>query len=261
MSEQQTSRQPASLIKALKRGFGSAWDSLGYVVGASLATFLVGAIVLTLMGLLSANVKQLHPAGMLLGLPALLAWWLCEVGIFYYSKKSFYYEHPAPGDTWVGICRLFWPAVKLFVVDAIISTVLVGDVLFFASAFKAKGSFAFAVLGMVSAYVAFMWLLMGLYHLALLVAQLDTESGPRVWVVLRKSFLLAADNPGFTVGLFVAIIAIGALCVFSVLGAVLLLPGVVAFLLTSSLRELYVKYGVIEEEPEIVEDKPWRLNI
>lgn len=247
--------------KALRDGFRAAYDALGFVVGASFATLVVGALVLVAMGLLSAHVKQVRAAGMLLGLPALPAVWLCAVGIFYYAKKAVCHEHPALGDTWEGIRKLFGPAIALFVVDGIASAVLVGDVVFFTLAFRAKGGVAFAAFGMVCAYIGLMWLMMSLYHLPLLVAQLEMESGPRVGVILRKSFLLAADNPGFTVGLFAVIIAFAVICALpAMLGIALVFPGLAAFLLTSSLRELFVEYGVIEEEPEVVEDKPWRLR-
>lgn len=255
MSENQSPRGRASLGRALKSGFRAAYESLGYVVGASFATLVITAIVPAMMGLISA-----HAAGMLLGLPALPVAWLCAVGVFYYAKKVVYHERPAPADTWEGIRRLLGPAIALFVVDLIISTVLFGDVVFFALAFKAKGGALLAGLTMVCAYLALMWMLMGIYHLPLLVAQLEMESGPGVKVILRKSFLLMADNPGFTVGLFIAIIAFTVLCALSAVGMALLFTGTAAFLLTCSLRELFVKYGIVEQEPEVIEDKPWRLR-
>jgi hypothetical protein len=261
MSEAEGIRRQASLGKALGRGLRAAYDALGFVVAASFGTFVVGAVVLVMMGLLAAHVRGVRAAGMLLGLAALPAVWLCAVGIFYYAKMALAHEHPALVDTWHGIRRLFWPAIALFVVDSAASAVLVGDVVFFGLAFRARGGVALAAFGVVCAYIGLMWLIMSLYHLPLLVAQLEMESGLRVGVILRKSFLLAADNPGFTVGLFVVIIAFAVICALpAMLGMALVFPGLAAFLLTSSLRELFVKYGVIEEEPETVEDKPWKLE-
>lgn len=260
MSEQEVVRKPASLNKALKHGFGAAWDSLGYVVGVSFATFFAGAIVFTLMGLIAARCKPAGPVVLSLALPGMLVAWLCVVGVFYYARKALYHEHPSPMDTWEGVKKLAGPAIALFTADLLISVILVGDVVFFALAFKTRGGALFAGLAMVSTYIALMWFLMSLYHLPLLVAQLTMESGPKVKAILYKSYLLTADNPGFTLGLFVVIIAFAVLCVFSVLGTTLLLPGASAFVLTSSLRELFIKYGVAEEEPEVVEEKPWRLR-
>lgn len=259
MSEKHTYPAQASLSRALKRGTGAAWECLGYVVGVSFAAFLLCAIVLTTTGLIAPHITTGLPS-LFLVLPCVLAAWLCAVGVFSYAKKMLYHEQPTPLDTWKGIRKLAGPAIALFTLDLLVSVVLFGDIIFFVLAFKAKGGVTFAALGIISAYITLMWLLMSLYHLPLLVAQLDTESGPRVWMIIKKSFLLAADNPGFTLGLFVVIIAFGALCVITVLGIALLFLGVTAFLLTSSLRDLYIKYGIITEEPEVVEDKPWRLQ-
>ena len=244
---------------ALCSGFRAAYDSLGYVVGASFVTFAITVAVLALMGLLSVHAKQFRALGVLLGLGTLAAWWLCAVGVTYYAWKTITHQHPTPTDTFEGIRRLLRPAAALFVVDLIISTVLFGDVAFFALAFKARGGAVLAGLTMVCAYLALMWSLMCVWHLPLLAAQLEMESGPSVRVILRKSFLLTADNPGFTVGLFVVIIAFAALCVISAFGTALVFAGTLAFLLTCSLRELFIKYGIVEEEPEVVEDKPWKL--
>jgi hypothetical protein len=261
MTDGETTRKPASLNKALKLGFRGAYDSLGYVVGASFAAFIASAVVFTVMGLIGGRVRGAGPVGLVLIVPGLLAAWLCAVGIFYYVRKVIYHEHPAPADTWEGIRKLAVPAFALFVVDLLVTTLLVGDLAFFGLAFRAKGGVAFAALAIISAYIALMWLLMSLYHLPVMVAQLGMESGPRVKKILYKSFLLTADNPGFTVGLFVVIIAFATLCALpAMLGMALLFPGAAAFLLTYSLRELFIRYGVVEEEPEIVEDKPWKLN-
>ena len=260
MTDQQTTRKPASLNKALRLGFRASYDSLGYVVGASFAAFVLSALVFTLMAYISRQAGARGVLGLLLIVPGMLVAWLAAVGIFYYARKVIYHEHPTVSDTLQGIKLLAGPAITLFVVDLLISTVVLGDVTFFALAFRAKGGIVLAALAIVSAYVSLMWLMMSLYHLPILVAQLTRESGPRLKVVLSKSFLLAADNPGFTVGLFVAIIAFAILCALpALLGMALLFTGAAAFLLTSALRELFIRYGMVEEEPEIVEDKPWKL--
>lgn len=232
---------------------------MGYVVGASFATFGITAIALAATGLVSAHINQLQVLRILLGLVALAVWWLCAVGVTFYAWKTISHQHPIPIDTLEGIRSLLWPALGLFVVDAIIGAVLLGDVAFFALAFKARGGVVMAGLTMVCAYLALMWSLMCVWHLPLLAAQLEMESGPGVRVILRKSFLLTADNPGFTVVVFVVIIAFAALCAVSAVGMALVFAGTLAFLLTCSLRELFVKYGIVEEEPEVVEDKPWSL--
>ncbi len=260
MDVQQSIRKPVSLNKALKQGFVAAYDSLGYVVGASFAVFFASALVTTLMALIARTASAPGFLGLLFVVPGLLVAWFGAVGVFFYVRKAIFHEHPTVGETWQGIRILLGPAIALFVVDLLISVVVLGDLAFFALAFKANGGMVLAALAIVSAYVSLMWLMMSLYHLPLLIAQLGIESGPRVKVILSKSFLLTADNPGFTAGLFVVIIALAVLCALpALLGIALIFTGAAAFLLTSALRELFIKYDMVEEEPEIVEDKPWRM--
>jgi len=169
--------------------------------------------------------------------------------------------HATISDTWEGIGRLIGPALAVFAADLIITAVLLGDAAFFLIAFRARGGAVLSGLGILFSYLSLMWLMMVMYHAPLLVAQLEMESGPGVKVVLRKSLLLAMGNPGFTLGFFVVIIAFAAICALpAMLGIAILFPGAAAFLLTSALRELFIKYGVVEEEPEVVEDQPWRLD-
>lgn len=258
MTDEKISLPPARLGKALGRGFRAAYDSLGYVVAASFGTFLISACLLTLAALAARHMK--NPLAMLLILPAMLAAWLCEVGILYFARKSIYDGHAMLSDTWEGIGRLLRPAIALFFADLAITAVLLGDAVFFLLAFKASGGAGLAALGVFFAYLSLLWMMMGLYHLPVLVAQLEMESGPGVKVVLYKSMLLAMGNPGFTLGFFVVIIAFVALCALpALLGMAILFPGAAGFLLTSALREMFIKYGVVEQEPEDVEDKPWKL--
>lgn len=258
MNDNQTAPHPASLGRALKRGFRNAYDSLGYIVFATFISFLCGTAMFSLAVL---AVKHLRPGmiGILLFLPAALVSWLCAVGICYYANKVIFGKHPVPADTFEGIKALTVPSLKLFAIDLIISVVLFIDVVFFLGMFGAKGGALFGALGVVAGYVVLIWLMMFMYHLPVLVAQMDMESGLGVKVVLRKSFLLMADNPGFTVGLFIVIIALAIICILPVfVGIAVLFLGAYAFLLTSALHELFIKYDIVEDEPELVDDK-WKL--
>jgi hypothetical protein len=181
--------------------------------------------------------------------------------MLYFARKVMYEGHATITDTWEGIGKLFGPAIALFFADLVITAVLFGDAAFFLIAFKSRGGVLLAGLGILFGYLSLVWMMMALYHLPVLVAQLEMESGPRVKVVLRKSLLLAMGNPGFTLGFFVVMIAFTALCALpALLGFAILLPGAAAFLLTSALRELFIKYGVVEEQAEDVEEKPWKLD-
>jgi len=257
MDEEQVVKGRASLGRATKKGFRAAYDHLGYVVFITLVSFVAGA------GLFSGGIAVLRamPRGMwsiVLILPAVLGWFLCAVGAFYFANKSVYHEHPGLGDTWLGVKRLLAPALSLFVVDLILTAVLAGDVVFFLGVLGAKGNIVFIGLGVLCGYVLLVWLMMSMYHLPLLIAQTTMESGPKTFVILRKAFLLTADNPAFTVGLFLVIIAFAVLCAIPAgIGMALVYLGGIAFVLTHALRELFVKYGVVEEEPEVPADPGW----
>lgn len=258
MNDPEITKTTPKLNQALKMGFRAAYDSLGYVVFSSFALFFVCSVLFAAVLLVS---RVAGTFGLLLVVPGLFVGWMGMVGIFYYVRKVIYHQRPTPADTLIGMRVLLGPALALFVVDIIAGVLLVGDVVFFALAFQSKGGVVYAALAILFAYMGLMWLLMGLYHAPLLVDQLEHDSGPRLKKILYKSFLLTADNPAFTVGLFVVIIALTILCAMpALMGVALLLPAVAAFLLTFSLRELYIKYGIVEPEPEVIEDKPWTLG-
>ena len=249
-------RQPPrpSLARALRKGFRAAYDNLGYVVFATFAVFLVTSAFCA-TGAALAREAQLGVGGIVLYLPAVCAAWISAAGVFYHVDKSVYHEYPSLVDTWTGIKTLAWPAAKLFVLDLAVTTLLLGDAVFFLTG---RRNPAFAIFGVACGYAALVWMMTATYHLPLLVAQLRMESGPRPFVVVRKSCLLTLDNPGFTVGLFVVIIALAILCaVPAFIGAAVFYLGAAAFVLTHALRELFVKYGIVEEEPEVIEDDGW----
>jgi len=261
MNDEQQIVRPASLGRALKRGFRGAYDSLGYVIFTTFAAFLCTTAVFSGAVLIVRAMK--HAPGMgafVLFLPAVLVGYLCAVGVFYYAGKAAKHEHPVLADTLKGIRALLGSALKLFAVDLGVSIILLGDLVFFLSLFGSRGGTVPAGLAVLSGYLALMWFMMCMYHLPLLIAQVDMESGPRAMVVIKKAFLLMAGNPGFTVGLFVVIIAFAVLCAIpALIGMAILFLGFAAFILTSALQELFIKYGVVEDEPDIIEEKPWSL--
>lgn len=286
MNERISTARRARLGRALGQGLRGAYDHLGYVVLASFVSFLIVTAVLT-SGMAAARVFDIKGiAAAALALPALLAGWLCAVGVFYYANRSVFHYQASLSDTWHGVRRLLAPALGLFIIDAVITTVLMGDLLLFRqmlagiadqiAALQKVGGLTSAqelqiqslgrthlllmAVTIVFGYITAAWGMIMMYHLPLLTAQLDMESGPRPKVILRKSVLLAVDNPVFTVALFLVIIAFAVLCALpAFIGMVVLFLGAIAFLLTHALRELFIKYEIVEEEPETVDDKPWHL--
>ena len=258
MNDEQISPRSISLMRALSKGLRDAYDHMGYVVFTTFLSFLITSLLFSVAVLVQR--KTSGPLWILLAILGAFAAWLCAVGVFYYVNKAVFHQHPVFSDTWLGIKALFRPAALLFVVDFIITLVLLGDVAFFLGLMSSKGSI-FIIIGVLCGYLTLIWLMMAMYHLPLLIAQLSMESGPRPFVILRKSYLIMMDNPTFTVGLFLAIIAIAVLCVLPMLiGMTILFLGVAAFLLTHALRELFIKYEIVEEEPDIAQkEEPWSL--
>ena len=85
-----------------------------------------------------------------------------------------------------------------------------------------------------------------MYSLPLIVGQ---DIGPRK--ALKRSALLALDNPFFTLIISIQILAILFLSLLSGVGVILLMMGLVSLLLSRALRELFGKYeGGKKEEKE-----------
>ncbi|MEN6355461.1 MAG: hypothetical protein ABFD83_00090 [Armatimonadota bacterium] len=244
-----------SLSRAIRKGFIDAYDHLGYVVLVTFITFMLVALVAGLMSFIWRSPNALNIVKALSILPALFVAYLCAVGVYYFAGMVVYREHPVLLDTLAGIRRLIKPALKMCVIDTLVTAILVVDFVFFFIMIGSKRNMIFAVPAILIGYATITWLNMMIYHLPLLSSQFLLESNTSIKVILRKSFLLMADNPGFTVSLFLVIIAFAVLCVVPMfIGIAFLFLGASAFLITHALRELFVKYGIVEEEPEIVED-------
>ncbi|MDH7602819.1 MAG: hypothetical protein QHI38_11795 [Armatimonadota bacterium] len=243
------------MSRALRRGFAAAYDHLGYVVLVSFLGFAATVAVLA-GGMRLAMVSKNELLRFVLCIPAALTAWLAAVGAFYYAKKSVYHEYPSPGETLAGIRILLLPALALFAVNLVAAVVLIGDAVAYLLVWRVSA--VYKILSIVCAYLAVFWILAAVYQLPLLAAQLDMPSGPKPLVVLKKSFLLFGDNPGFTVALFVVIIALAVVCALpGFVGMALFFLGTSAFVVTHAVRELFIKYGIVEDEPEVVEDKGW----
>jgi hypothetical protein len=180
----------ASALRALKRGLQGAWDHLGFVLAVSL-TISVSCVGLAAIGVYLARYWLSGVAVALSFLPALLFAWLGLVGVSHFAWMSVTGRHPQLAETFVGVGRLFWPAITLFVIDLATSVVLMGDAVFF---LFVKGNILLQTIGILVCYLGVVWLMMAMYHLPLLAAQLDMDSGPRPTVIIRKSYLLMADK-------------------------------------------------------------------
>ncbi len=256
MSNEEATNRKVSLARALKNGFLSAYDHLGYVVFASLICSAVSLAVYSLMVIVAGSLQG--ASRLIILAPVLLVAYIWAGGVFYYANMAVFEKRPAVIDTLRGARKLVVPAIELFLMDGFITAVLLMSAMFFVAR-MGMGS-PYLATALLSMYLLLIWLILTIYHLPLLAAQLDMESGPKPLVIMRKSFLLTIDNIGFTVGLFVVIIAIVLLCALpGFIGTLAIFLGVISFVLTHALKELFKKYGIVETEAEPVKDDQWRL--
>lgn len=259
MSEDQLAVYRPNLLKTLGRGFRDIYDHLGYVVGATLVWFIVCLAVYAVTGM-GINLLPGRHGGIiwLFMLPTLFVGYIGAVGLYYYVGGVVFRRHPVVGDHLAGIRKLFIPAVKLFLIDGAVTAIIVADCVFFL--LRIRAGVPYLVMSAASVYLLLMWSVLSIYHLPVLIAQGEMESGPKPLIILKKSFLLTLDNPFFTLGLYAAIIAIIALSVLTVFaGFAVFALGASAYLSTHALRELFIKYEIIEPDPEAAQDSPWKV--
>jgi hypothetical protein len=247
--------KPARLGPALKRGFADAWDRLGLVVGASIIWSLSAFVPIAAF----SATRQMRMT--LIGV--VISWILSTpvlIGIFRMAHKILYRDDPSLGDILDGIHELGWSAYVLSAINLIVVAVLAADVTFFFGMLgHAKAPIVYLLIGLLSLYILMGWGISMLYQGPALAAQKRLSQRGGAVQAIKKGWLLFAGNPVFTIGLFVVILGFGILCALSVIGMLILYAGVVSILLTHALRELYIRYGVVEEPSEI-EDHEWRVK-
>ncbi|MDO8585907.1 MAG: hypothetical protein Q7T82_02600 [Armatimonadota bacterium] len=241
------------LWKTLKRAAGDVYDNLGLVAAASFIWFVTAALPFFL-GL--ALVKSRALAGVWIA--GVLLWSILvtgpvTAGVFQLAANIAKRDSPALSDILAGARRLLLPAWKLAAAQMILSAVALTDVVFFYGMFVPSKNFALLIFGAIALYALVFWAMMATYQWPLLV-----EQRPPTFRLIYRSFLFVADNLFFTTIIFFVIICLTILCIGP--GMALLLMGVVAVISTTALRELLRKYGLVEIEPEVVEDHGWHIG-
>ncbi|MGB9588077.1 MAG: hypothetical protein ACPL7O_07845, partial [Armatimonadota bacterium] len=89
------------------------------------------------------------------------------------------------------------------------------------------------------------WSLASIYHYPILV-----EQRPGAIKILKRGFLLTADNVIFTAKTFFAIILLTCLCIVIPFCLPLMFAGTASILQVRALRALFVKYSLLEPERE-----------
>lgn len=260
--EEQVDLSPTRFGKAVKKGFSDSYDRLGPMIAASLIWTVAVAVPLSIGWEIQRRTAASGLWFILAGLvAAILVGTPVLAGIFRMAYKIAYHGDPGLGDIWSGARELLRPSLGLALINIGVITMLVVDAIFFMGLFGPfKGSLISSLVGILFLYLLAAWMMTALYHLPVLVAQRPMGQREGAVAAIRKSLLLAAHNPGFTFGFFVVILGFGILCAASVFGMLILFAGTVSVLLTHALRELYIRYKVVEDKPEIVEDKGWELK-
>lgn len=246
---------PARFGRAMKKGFRDVYDYLGLVVASSLIWSLVW------LGLAAGWYALSRAVGVSVGLAvgcsaaALIIVAPLGAGLCRMAYRIVYRDDPSLLDIPDGFRGLLLPSWALAGINAAVTVVLIADAAFFFGAFGPfRGSWVGFALGALCLYLLLVWLMTALYHLPVLAAQRPMGQRRGAVAVIKKSFVLAAHNPGFTIGLFVVTLGLGILCALSVIGMLILYAGAVSIILTHALRELFVRYEIVEESRETVED-------
>jgi hypothetical protein len=252
MNNEPIQLKPARLGRTLKKGFSDAYDRLGLVIVASIiwsvATLGPMAVAWEVQRRVHTHWLWIIVAGfaasVLIGTPIL-------AGVFRMAYKIVYRDDPALIDIFIGARELFKAGYGLILLNIIIVGVIVTDIAFFFGWFgPLKGSVLAYVTGSIAIYLLLGWLAAAMYQMPILSAQKSLSQKEGAIPAIRKSLLLIMDNPGFTIGLFVVILGFSVLCVLSRVGMLILYVGTVSIVLTRALRELYVRYGMVEDTAE-----------
>ncbi len=254
--------KPAKLGKALRSSVSAAWDNLGLVV---LSSFIWAVLVLVPFSFgwdLQRRRPDFYPWPIVAGLIAgIILSSLILPGVFRIARKAAFHEQPELRDIALGAKDLFVSGLALTFANIIAVGVLATDAAFFFGFFgPLKGSGVFYILGMVVCYFLLTWVMVSMYHFPALLAQKPLEQKEGAAAAIKKSVLLFLGCPAYTLALFLVILSFTAICVLSVISFFLLFAGTTAFMLTYSLRELFIRYGVIEDTPEAADDLGWRLE-
>jgi len=246
------------LLGVLKKWIIVSYDRLGLVMICSAAWFVAAAVVYIGNGLLLRG----HQLLLGLSLFALIVLALSPItaATCLVAKKILDRESVSAKDFVSGLRELAVSAWALGLVQGLVTFVLMVSIWFYMVFLPAvpivhsQGAHVVVLmLGMVSVWVSLFWGGMMIYHFPLLV-----EQRPGTLMILKRGYLLTADNVGFTVGIFFVIILLTCLCLLSRFLFPLVYLGMLIILETLALRTLLLKYEAIAPEPTPgVDDDPW----
>lgn len=232
---------------AIRRGAGDFYDRMGLTVLGSIAWSVPLLLILSL----AAGVRSVAPPVVVVLIVLAGAWTWAGLAFgmnIVLAHRIAYFQDPGPDALTDGLHTFGVGALKLVLVQLLALVILGFDTAFFLS----RHSAGLRVLGIVCAYALLLWLLCMTWQWPFLA----TENRATL-KILKKSALVTADNPFFTLGVFLVTMTAGTLLLLSGIGAVAAFGGFVACLLTRAHKETLKKYGMAEDEPEMIEDEGW----
>lgn len=220
----------------IKKAFFDGWDNL---IGMVLLN--VGYLLLLFLGIYSFALTQYGPLVFFPALVALLFVIAVYSGAVSNVANSWSaYRHDAWSDFKSGFARYFRHSLLMFLLYVVIAAMVTFVIPFYMGAFAIVGT----VISIVLIWLVIFFILALPYYFALS----SYLPGDRPLKTLRKCFIIAGDNMGFTIFFLLYNIVCLALTVFT-MG---LVPGIAGMNLAShdAVRLLMLKYDYLEEHPD-----------
>lgn len=239
--------------RSFRLGVAAVYDYAGTTLVASLIAFVVFYTALSLFfaGVLSLATPRRGAGVLMIGWTLLLSPLILgplTAGLFALTRAMFRRDDPRVRDIWDGIRRYARPALALAYFQTLVTTILLGDVIFLLS----RPGAVLKVIGVLMAYVLLFWLMTLVYQWPLLV-----DRATPMLVTLRNAAVLALANPFYTLAFTVLmlVLLVGPVVCFSLVfygyhfAAAVLVPvalvwgALVPSLLTSATLEILRNYA------------------
>ena len=179
-----------SFPRVLKQSVVALYDHLGLVVTTNLLWITAGGLALTAA---YGTMRVVGPAGGLAAIPIALAGWAAaNAGMWYVAHRVATRQDVAPADILIGVRTHFKASLGLVGIHTAGVILLASNVWFYGAKLAEEYDWSPAV--------AVFWLFVLAYFLTLMLYTYPFVMTQRVgaWAASKKSALVAADNPVFT---------------------------------------------------------------
>jgi uncharacterized membrane protein YesL len=217
-----------ALWPTIKTSFIDIYDNLGWVLFISAIWFgfatpfifaiLPGNLHISLRILLGTSVIFLGPA---------------TAGAYYLANRLIKRETVEWRDFFYAFKKFFWRAEALILILIVAIAIVVVDFTFYSQIQN-------MVVRVLSIFWLYILLFLGIIQMYMFPLLIEQDTGIKKIIV--RSFLLSIDNIGVTLVIFLIVIALSTLCIFTGVGALLLLMGMKSFFDTRTFLNVMEKY-------------------